>query len=143
MKIILLSVVIFCLSLGNILAEKVITCHLKRLEDQPGCEFSGVTIEKNEAVSIATDPEDRNIAINVSYVQFVDSSIYSLPRKIFEKFPNVEKFIADGQKIHEIKPNTFENGKKLEMISLRNNNLTLLHEDTFKGELLISSFSST
>jgi hypothetical protein len=29
------------------------------------------------------------------------------------------------------------------MISLRNNNLTLLHEDTFKGELLISSFSST
>jgi hypothetical protein len=142
MKIILLSVGIFCLFLGNILAAKVITCQLKRLEDHPGCLFSGVTIGPNETVSIATDPPNLNKANKVSYVQFVDSSIYSVPRKIFEKFPNVKQFIAVRQGIHEVKPNTFKNAKKLEVIVLSNNNLTLLHEDTFKGELLICSFSS-
>jgi hypothetical protein len=60
MKIIFLAVGILCLTFAqNISAEKVIKCTYNlEFDDEPACVFSNVTIEKNEAVSINTDPED-------------------------------------------------------------------------------------
>jgi hypothetical protein len=137
MKIILLSVGIFCLSLGNVLAEKVITCRVESIWDLSGCVFSNVTIEENEVVSIATDPE--NVDVNtIEALEFSSSSIYSVPREVFTKFPNLKKFYADGQNIHEITPDTFADAKDLEVIQLQRNQLTFLHVGTFKSILIIN-----
>jgi hypothetical protein len=137
MKIILLSVVILFLSLAqNILAEKVITCKLDTVLDYTRCRFSGVTIRRNEAVSIKTDPEDLDVN-SITCVDFAASSVYSVPSEIFKKFPNVEFFAVMGQDLQEIKPDAFRDGKKLTRFNLANNKLTFLHKDTFKGEFHI------
>jgi hypothetical protein len=132
MKIILL-VEIFCLFLANGLAKQVIICKSKTIENYPGCEISGVTIGKNEAVSIKTDPEDLDVN-RIESVKFVDSSIYSVPTEVFRKFPKLERIYADGQNIQEITPDTFKDGKNLRLITLSQNHLTFLHRETFKSE---------
>ncbi len=120
------------MSHANILADqKTITCKAKTIWVLPGCEFSGVTVEKNEAVSIATDPE--NLDVNtIKLVKFSSSSLYSVPREVFTKFPIMKRFYAEGQNIQEIKLDAFWDAKKLEMIWLQRNKLTFLHVDTFK-----------
>jgi hypothetical protein len=98
-----------------------------------GCEFSEVSIGPNEAISIKTDPADADVSTK-TYVQFVRSSIHSVPSEVFTKFPNSRKLLVSGQNIQEIKPDSFVNGGKLEEIDLSQNRLTFLHADTFKGK---------
>jgi hypothetical protein len=136
MKIILLSVGIFCLSLAqNISAEKTLTCWVPS-EEPSRWLFFNVTIEKNEVVSITTIPEDADPS-SITWVQFFESSIYSVPSKIFTKFPNVKDFIASRQNIQEINQDTFKDATNLERIDLYKNELTFLHADTFRGKLII------
>jgi Leucine-rich repeat (LRR) protein len=132
MKIILLIVGIFGWLLGNVLADQVITCKAIRIGFLPGCVFSGQTIEKNDVVSVKTDPEEAD-ANSVKAVQITESSIHSIPQEIFTRFPNLELFWSHKQNVQEIKPDTFANAKKLQVISLWENQLTFLHADTFKG----------
>jgi hypothetical protein len=128
MKIILL-IGIFCLLLVNILAEQTITCKVSgRL-----CTFYGVTLGPNETISIKTDPANAGIS-TIEWVQFSSSSIHSIPREIFTKFPNLKWLNVGGQNIQEIHQDTFRDGKNLEQISLSGNNLRFLHRDTFKGK---------
>jgi hypothetical protein len=87
----------------------------------------------NETVSIKSDPEDVDVS-TIMYVKISEFTIYSIPSEIFTKFPDMKGFWAWGQKVQEIKPDTFWDGKKLEWISLQNNNLTFLRKDTFKGK---------
>ncbi len=132
MKIILLVGILF-LCCVNISAQKTITCKKGELEGYPACIFSGVTIEKNEAVSIKTDPT--NLDVNsITAVVFESSSIHSVPLEVFTKFPNLKLFRAYQVKLQEVQPNAFEKGRKLEQIRLHYNQLTFLHLDTFKGE---------
>jgi hypothetical protein len=132
MKIILLSVGIFGLLLAqNISAAKTLTCRVPS-EDSSRCLFFNVTIEKNEIVTIATDPEDAD-ASTIEWVEFFVSSIHSLPREIFTKFPNVKDFLASRQNVHEVNQDTFKDAKNLERINLYKNELTFLHADTFRG----------
>ncbi len=133
MKIIFLAAILSLL-LVNIMAEKTITCKVKAMFRFQGCQFPDVTIDKNEAVSIKTDPEDVDPS-TITWVRFIDSSIHLVPREVFDKFSNVKKFWAVEQNIREIHPDTFENAKNLEEISLSHNKLTYLNEDTFKGKL--------
>jgi hypothetical protein len=65
-----------------------------------------MTIRPNEAVSIKIDPLYAN-NITIETVRIIDSSIHSVPAEIFTKFPNLRKFLASGQNIQEIKPDTF------------------------------------
>jgi hypothetical protein len=141
MKMILLSVGIFLLSLGNILAEKVITCEALDLVigHWLGCRFSGVTIGPNETITIKTDPADLDVN-SVNFVDFVSSSIHSIPSEIFTKFPKLEWFMAGQQNIQEVKEDTFKNGKDLTMIVLWANNITFLHKDTFRGKEFLGIF---
>jgi hypothetical protein len=132
MKIIL-SVGILFLVFADILADQTITCKLTEEIYQQDCLFSGITIGQNEAVSIKTDPEDADVS-TIGVVKFVGSTIHSVPSEIFTRFPKVKKFLAFDQNIHEIKADTFVNGKNLEEINLGNNYLTFLHADTFKGK---------
>jgi hypothetical protein len=135
MKIILLVGILFLTS-ANISAEKVITCKLEISEhDEPigkACVFSDVTIGENEAFSIRTDPVDLDVN-EIDSVEFSDSSIYSVPREVFTKFPSLETFRAGHQNIQELKPGTFVNGEKLKLVNLDGNALSYLHIDTFKG----------
>jgi hypothetical protein len=132
MKIVLL-IGTLCLLLGNISSDQTITCKAKTIWVLPGCEFSGVTIAQNEVVSIKTDPEDLDVN-SIKLVKFCSSSIHSVPREVFTKFPNMKRFYADGQNIQEITLDTFKDAKKLEMIWLQRNKLTFLHADVFKGK---------
>jgi hypothetical protein len=136
MKIILLTVVILFLSLvQNISAEKTITC--KKLTYGPSsCSFADMTVRQNEAVSIKIEPPSLD-GVKMTYVRILRSSIYSLPRGIFTKFPNLKSFHAPGQNIQQLKPDTFTDEIKLEVINLENNELTFLHQDTFNGKLLL------
>ncbi len=133
MKIILL-VGILCLASANISAEKVITCKKERVYPEASCHFSGVTIGPNETVTIRTDPVDLSVN-TITEIMIVESSIYSVPSEIFTKFPNTKQFYASRQLINEIYANTFHSGKKLEVIGLRDNLLTFLDANTFKGLL--------
>jgi hypothetical protein len=135
MKIIWLSVGIFLWCFAqNILAQKTITCHMaKNLYGQPICVLSEESIGQNEAVSIVTDPEDVDFS-TIVFIQFLDSTIHSVPSEIFKKFPSLKVFRASAQGIQEIRPETFWDGKNLEQIWLNDNRLTFLHKDTFKGE---------
>jgi hypothetical protein len=129
MKLILL-IGIFPLFFINTLADQTITCDVQFTRNEPTCMFMNVTLGPNEAVSVQVDDDESTI----TQVAFFDSSIYSVPREIFTKFPNLKVFWAYAQNIQEIKPDTFREGTKLEKIGLRNNLLTSLHKDTFKGE---------
>ncbi len=138
MKILLL-VGIFSLSLANISASKTITCNARSTSNgQPTCLFSNVKIEPNDAITLKTNPEDADVN-TIMQVHFWSSSIYSVPQKVFTKFPNLKAFLAMSQNIQEIKAGTFANAKKLERIDLWNNSLVFLHVETFQGK--ISRFS--
>ncbi len=132
MKIVIL-VEILLISLANTSAQKTITCQVYSPRSSPGCSFSEITIQPNETVSIKTDPEDYD-ANKIVSVGIGWSTIHSVPREIFTKFPNVTHFFALGQRIQEIKPDTFKDAKKLEFISLEHNKLRFLHRDTFQGK---------
>jgi hypothetical protein len=119
-------------------------CKKGEFEGHPACEFNGVTIGPNEAVTIQTDPT--NLDVNsITAVNFPSSSIHSVPSEVFTKFPNLRLFRAYNVKLQEVKQNAFEKGRKLEQIRLLFNELTFLHLDTFKGEffnfLLIRIFA--
>jgi hypothetical protein len=131
MKIIL-SVGTLFLVLGNLFAEKTIACQVLSW-DTRGCVFSGVTIEPNETVSINIYPANVDVS-TIQWIQIARSSIYSLPREIFTKFPNLALFSAEDQNIQEIKLDTFADARKLHTIHLSFNKLTYLHSDTFKGK---------
>jgi hypothetical protein len=112
----------------------LLLANIRAIRDLFGCRFSNVAIEENKAVSIATDPA--NVDVNtIEALEFSSSSIYSVPREVFIKFPNLKKFYADGQNIHEITPDTFADAKDLEVLQLQRNQLTFLHVGTFKINL--------
>jgi hypothetical protein len=134
MKIILL-IGILCLSLVNVSADQTITCELPP-NTPTGCYISSVTIGPNETVSIKTDPEDAD-ANSITFVQFTRSSLYAVPREVFTKFPNLNRFHVGHQKIQEIPPNTFLNARKLTFLDLGSNALTSLAVETFKGKFSI------
>jgi hypothetical protein len=139
MKIIFL-VAVFSLFSVNSLAVKTITCKVASIGGYPGCEFSNVMIEQNEVASLETDPADAD-PNKIAAVVFSSSSIYSVPRGIFTKFPNAKHFFADGQNIQEIKADTFQDAHKLKIVDLRDNSLAFLHKDTFRGNFFRSLIS--
>jgi hypothetical protein len=132
MKIISLITILLFSFVANILAAKTITCKNEINEGFEACKFTAIGIGPNETVSIETDPADLNVNA-IRLVEIFSSSIYSVPKETFSKFPEVTNFYASGANIQEIKPDTFLNGKYLEVISLYDNELSFLHVDTFKG----------
>jgi hypothetical protein len=126
-------IAILSLHCANILAEKTITCEVKRVDGRT-CLFSGVTIGANETVStIKTDPGATDAEI-ITKVEFLGSSIHSIPAELFKKFPNLQWLTANEQGIREIKAGTFKNAKKLEQVDLDRNFLITLDVDTFRGK---------
>jgi hypothetical protein len=135
MRIILIVGILF-LSLGNILAQKTITCKVDA-NTRSACEFSGVTLGEIEAFSVTVETSPANADVNaITLVRFTDSSIYSVPSEVFTKFPKVKEFSAVGQKVQEIKSDTFKDGKNLEEINLGNNELVFMYSNTFEGKNL-------
>ncbi len=119
----------------NILAQKTITCRVffGPLNGKPNCGIKYEKIGPNETVSIETYPE--NLDVNsITYVWILVSTIPSIPGEIFTKFPNLIQFECTGDRVQEIKRETFWRGIHLERINVQNNELTFLHKDTFKGE---------
>ncbi len=97
------------------------------------CTFEHVEIYENETVSIKIEPENEDV-YEIRWADFYGSQIYSIPTEVFEKFPNLKGFLADGQNIQEIKPGSFAKATNLEVLDLANNRLSYLHPDTFKGK---------
>ncbi len=112
---------------------------MEAIWDFSGCVFSNVTIGQNEVVSIATDPENTDDD-TIEALEFSISSMYSVPQEVFTKFPNLKKFYADGQNIHEITPDTFKDANKLKVIQLQRNLLTFLLAETFKSKEFLESY---
>jgi hypothetical protein len=135
MKIIWLIGILSLLFL-QVLTQKTITCYAgSPSERHPACMFADVTIGPNETVTIKIKPEDTDPK-TIQWVQFLYSSIYSVPRELFSKFPNLKVLFADVKEIQEIGLDTFKNGKNLEVISLTKNKLTFLDVVTFQGKNL-------
>jgi hypothetical protein len=78
------------------------------------------------------DPEDAN-ATAITDIRFKDSSIYSIPMKVFQRFRNVNVFVACEQEIHEIIPRTFLYANLMKYLFLDGNKLSYLHADAFMG----------
>ncbi len=92
MKFILLFGFLFFIFV-KIGAQKTITCKAQIIDNQAGCLFFGVTIEKNENVVISTDPVNLDVNI-IIVVQFLSSSIDSGPPEIFTKFSNMKCVVS-------------------------------------------------
>ncbi len=135
MKIVLLVGILFSF-LVNISARKMTTLTEEIIDLYLSCRFPGVTIGPNETISIETDPPNMDTN-TIKSVEFSSSSVFSVPLEVFQKFPNLVRFYAEGNQIQEIKPDTFENAKNLKFISLRQNGLTYLDPDTFKGRFFL------
>jgi hypothetical protein len=121
--------------------QRTITCVARGTSNgNPNCLFQGVTIGKNEAVRIEIDPENTDVS-KITWVQFErSSSIHSIPREVFTKFPNVKFFTIYSQGLREVQSNAFANVENLVRINLAQNYLTFLDRDTFKGKIFISYF---
>ncbi len=128
-----LSVGILFLCFANISAEKTITCKVEWHPFNPTCEFWNITIGPNEAVVVETDPADADASEIISIQYSIGSSLYSLPREIFTKFPNARELWAAYINIQEIKPDTFRDAKTLAMFDLSSNSIKYLGADIFKG----------
>jgi Leucine-rich repeat (LRR) protein len=135
MKIIFLSGILIQFFVQGLADQKVITCESFKNGNYEACRFSDATIGQNETIYIRTNPEDLDVN-TIAMVQFTDSSIHSVPSKIFTKFPNLKWFSAPGQNIQEISPDTFKNAKNLDRIDLTNSQLKVLHPDTLRGNFL-------
>jgi hypothetical protein len=137
MKIILL-VEILSLAFVKIPAQKTITCFVIK-ESPSRCGFSVLTLGPQEAISIKTHPENTDDN-TITITWFLQSTIHSIPSEVFTKYPNLDWFQASGQKVQEIRPGTFRNGKKLTHLSLQDNEMTFLHKDTFEGKCFSKYF---
>jgi Leucine-rich repeat (LRR) protein len=96
------------------------------------CFFTRQSIEKNDEILIEIEPSDVNLEAIIE-VHFTDSSIYSLPPKIFSKFKNLKSLSVAGQSVQEVKIGTFKDARNLERLDLPNNFLTHLHDNFFNG----------
>jgi hypothetical protein len=116
------------------LCDKIITCEIEALNDGATCIFSLVTIDRNDNVTIRTNPLD--IDVSTIYSVFIEkSSMYSIPPEISIKFPSLQSFYASYNQIQQIEAETFVNAPNLERISLDGVSLTQIHKDSFKGNL--------
>lgn len=94
------------------------------------CTFKGITIEKDEDVSIEVSP---GAIQSVTSVMFEGCRLYAIPGDIFKVFQNLENLEAIKQDIREITPGSFIKANELKIVELSGNKLTTLHSDTFKG----------
>jgi Leucine-rich repeat (LRR) protein len=117
------------------IADKEITCIVNGVR----CTFRGVTIGKDENVSIRTSSNVDDHSITEVY--FEDSAVYAIPPEIFNKFPMVKLLFIEGQKVHQIRPRTFLYARHLERIQLWNNNLGTIYSDTFEGATNLNHLS--
>lgn len=62
---------------------------------------------------------------------FCNNKTFYLPIKIDKKFPNLEKYFASSCSIKSISRVNFRNLQKLVQLSLSNNKITTIDDDTF------------
>jgi protein phosphatase 1 regulatory subunit 7 len=93
--------------------------------------FSKQTLDANDVVqNINISPPCNTIYYNI---EFASSSIYYIPVLLFTRFPNILGFLMRKSNLREIRPNTFQNAKKLLKIELYVTNLYKLDADSFAG----------
>lgn len=88
------------------------------------CIFRGVTLDRNERITIVVQPEAarENITL-INYVEFSGSSIYQPPREVFSKFPNLLNFIVRTQWIQDIPAGTFVNARNIQSFQFAGNHV--------------------
>ncbi len=70
---------------------------------------------------------------SVTEVSFHSSKIYSFPAILFSTFPNLQLLYMYNLNLQEIKPNTFQNAKKLTNLTMFDCMFTSLNASTFAG----------
>jgi Leucine-rich repeat (LRR) protein len=69
----------------------------------------------------------------ITEISFHSSSIYSFPAIVFTTFPNLQLLFMLNSNLQEIKPNTFQNAKKLTNLTMFDCMFTSLNASTFAG----------
>lgn len=93
------------------------------------CVFKNQNVGKDEAVQIFA--EGNNQA--VTHIRFEGSLIYAVPPELFLAFPNLVELRMQAQNVFEIRPNTFINARKLEILVLTDNKIQKIEKNAFKG----------
>jgi Leucine-rich repeat (LRR) protein len=112
------------------MSDKLLVCQVSGNT----CAFSSKFLENNEkAIIVADHTAQGSSNADIKNVNFVSSSIHQIPAELFSTFPNLEVLKMEGQNLHEIKPNTFKNARKLRRLSLGVNSIQQIDETTFDG----------
>jgi Leucine-rich repeat (LRR) protein len=122
-------------SIVGAIADKEITCIVSGVR----CTFRGVTIGKDENVSIRTSSNVDDHSI--TEVFFEGSSVYAIPPEIFYKFPVVKLLFMEDQKVQQIRPRTFLYARYLERLMLWGSNLGLIYNNNFEGATNLNHLS--
>jgi Leucine-rich repeat (LRR) protein len=110
-------------------SQKVLVCQVSG----DTCTFTSKTVEKDERIIIVADHQHESNNDQIKKVEFLGSSMYSIPAELFRAFVNLEKLIMTNQNIKEMTPNTFQNAGSLKKLFLGSNEIQRIDEGTFDG----------
>jgi hypothetical protein len=126
MKFILAIILIALLRVTS--SQKIIAC--KALQDT--CTFREQIVQGNEEVLLRSQHNGTSDD-DIKIVEFLASSIHSLPPQLFSKFSNLKVIYTNRDLIREIKEGTFELATNLEFLNLGFNSLFYLKDGVFQG----------
>lgn len=118
-----------------IFGEIEIDCTIEHIESKYCCNFYLKTILKDDQVEVRTYHGRSSYDKDVKQVAFDYSSVYSVPKAIFQMFRNLEKLDVIGQEVQEIQPRTFIRATKLRDLNLSNNYIKKLLGKSFEGAI--------
>lgn len=102
------------------------------------CVFNGLTIKREDKLSytnVGNSGVDTSAEINQNVekrwnsflqIKIFNSSMTLFPAKMFRYFPKVNKFKANKVGLTEIEKNDFNDAYKMEILELKQNNITIL-----------------
>jgi hypothetical protein len=97
-------------------------------------QFYNQTVGAGDVVRDITVPSNQTCnKTSIIDIKFSGSSFYYIPALLFTTFPNLQYLALSKSKLQEIRPNTFQNAKKLTKLWLLNNGIRNLNASSFVG----------
>jgi hypothetical protein len=107
-----------------------LTCFVSR--DGRSCTFFNQVLKSGDIATIESIHVNTNDN-QITRVEFVGSSIFSLPSQLFVKFPNLSDLRMNASNLHRIEPNTFRYARWLHSVNLNDNFIRNIEWNAFNG----------
>ncbi len=104
LKFLLVSCLVF-----NLIDGKILNCKFEKEWYRKSCNFRDAELNSSEEASfVVTNLEPGETPVNITDLNFRDSSIYYVPASIFTYFTKLRRLRIYYSNVQEIRNNTFE-----------------------------------